>query len=137
MPTQLSPYISFRGQAREAMQFYRDVFGGELSMNTFAEFGQADAPFADQIMHAMLVTTGGLTLMGSDIPPGMAFSEGQRVTLAISGEDEAELRGYWNGLIDGGTVMTPLDVQIWGDLYGQCTDRFGVVWLVNISATGD
>lgn len=137
MSTNLSPYIAFRGQARAAMQFYQDLFGGQLSMNTFAEFGQADAPFADQIMHAMLETAGGFVLMASDIPPGMDYSEGQRVTLALSGEDEAELRRYWDGLTDGGTVDTPLEVQMWGDLYGQCTDRFGVVWMMNIAATGD
>ncbi len=137
MPTQLSPYIGFQGQARQAMQFYQQVFGGELSMNTFAQFGQADTPFADQIMHGMLVTPDGLTLMGSDTPPGMTFSEGQRVTLALFGDDEARARRYWDGLTDGGTVDTPLEVQIWGDLYGQCTDRFGVVWMLNISATGD
>lgn len=129
---ELSSYLSFNGRAREAMQFYQDVFGGELEMNTFAEFGM-EGDQADQIMHASLHMPTGQTLMGSDTPPEMQYSEGTRVTLMLHGEDEAELRGYWEALAEGGTIDTPLEPQMWGDQYGQLTDKFGMIWMFNIS----
>lgn len=132
MSSKLSAYVLFQGQAREAMEFYRDVFGGTLEMNTFAEFGQT-GPIEDQIMHGQLETSSGYTLMGADVPPGMEYSEGARVTLILHGEDDAELRGYFDRLAEGGQVDTPLEKQMWGDTYGQARDKFGVTWMVNIS----
>jgi PhnB protein len=132
MASRLNPYISFDGNAREALEFYKDAFGGTLSMNTFAEFGQADEPFADKIMHGQLETSSGFTLMGADTPPGTEYNPGDNVAVSLSGEDEAELRGYWDKLSAGGTVTVPLEKQMWGDLFGMCVDRFGIGWLVNI-----
>ena len=103
-------------------------------MNTFGEFGQSDTPFADKIMHAMLETPAGFTLMASDTPPGMEFGTGTNIGISLSGDDESELRGYWDGLSDGGVVTMPLERQMWGDLYGMCVDRFGIAWMVNIAA---
>lgn len=134
MATGLSAYLSFQGDAREAMAFYRDVFGGTLTSNTFAEFGQTDPAIADQIMHSQLETPSGYTLMGADTPPGMEYVPGRTVTLILHGDDEAELRGYWDGLVEGGTVDTALEKQMWGDTYGQVTDKFGIVWMMNIAA---
>lgn len=132
MPAQLNPYISFAGNAREALTFYQSVFGGELRLNTFGEFGQSDAPFADQIMHGQLQAPNGFALMGADTPPGMEYTPGSAITVSLSG-DAPELRDYWNKLSEGGTVSIPLQKQIWGDEFGQCIDRFGVPWLVNIA----
>ena len=132
MATRLNPYISFRDNARQAMEFYRDVFGGELSLSTFGEFGSPEAPGADKIMHGMLETEGGLTLMGADTPPDMEHSPGNNIAVSLSGEDESELRGYWEKLSDGGTVTVPLEKQMWGDEFGMCVDRFGIAWMVNI-----
>jgi PhnB protein len=131
----LNPYISFAGNARDAMQRYREVFGGDLTLSTFGDFGQAGTPIEHLIMHGMLHTPSGFTLMGADTPPGMDHQPGGAITISLSGDDEAELRGYWDGLSDGGTVTLPLERQMWGDLFGQCTDRFGVNWMVNIGAT--
>ena len=75
MPTRLNPYVSFDGNAREAMEFYRDVFGGSLRVNTFGEYGTDDSAMADKTMHAMLETGGGFTLMASDTPPGMQLKK--------------------------------------------------------------
>ena len=136
MASRLNPYISFKDDAREAMEFYRGVFGGTLSMNTFGEFGAVDSPDADKIMHAMLETDSGFTLMAADTPEGMAYTPGQSISISLSGDDEQELRGYWDKLSEGGTVTTPLERQMWGDTFGMCTDRFGIAWLVNI-AGGD
>ena len=133
MATQLNPYISFDGTARQAMEYYRDVFGGELTMNTFGEYGAADQPGADGIMHAQLTTDRGFALMASDMPPGMDYQPGNAMTISLSGDDGDELRGYWEKLSDAGTVTMPLEKQMWGDEFGMCTDRFGVPWMVNIA----
>ncbi|HEV7655709.1 MAG TPA: VOC family protein [Mycobacteriales bacterium] len=133
MPSRLNPYISFESDARQAMEFYEQVFGGTLRMNTFGEFGAADSPDKDKIMHAQLETDGGFTLMGADTPAGMPFASGSRLSVSLSGEDGAELRGYWDKLTEGGTVTMPLEKQMWGDEFGMLTDRFGVDWMVNIT----
>ena len=133
MASRLNPYITFPGTAREAMEYYRDVFGGELAINTFGDFGAADAPEPDNIMHAQLENDRGFTLMASDMPPGMEHQPGNNLAISLSGDDAGELHGYWDRLSDGGTVTMPLERQMWGDEFGMCTDRFGVSWLVNIS----
>jgi PhnB protein len=133
VPSLLNPYISFRDNAREAMEFYKDVFGGNLTLNTFGEYGDANAPGGDNIMHAQLETDKGFTLMASDTPPGMEFNSGSsNITISLSGDDEQELRGYWDKLSDGGNVTMPLEKQMWGDLFGQCTDKYGVAWMVDV-----
>ncbi|MDG9717281.1 VOC family protein [Streptomyces sp. DH24] len=133
MASRLNPYLSFDGDARRAMEFYQDVFGGTLALNSYGDFGQADAPNADKVMHAMLETPAGFTLMGADVPPGMDHSPGNNFSVSLSGEDDAELRGYWEKLSEGGSVSVPLEKQMWGDVFGMCTDRFGIPWMVNIS----
>jgi PhnB protein len=131
MGSRLNPYISFTDNARQAMEFYQGVFGGTLTLSTFGEFG-APGPDADKIMHGMLETTSGYTLMGADTPTGMAYNPGTNVTISLSGDDADELRGYWTGLSANGTVSVPLEKQMWGDEFGSCVDRFGISWLVNI-----
>jgi PhnB protein len=132
MTSRLNPYISFNGNAREAMEFYRSVFGGELVLNTFGELGTPDPAIADKIMHSQLETPAGYTLMGSDTPPGMDYNPGNTITVSLSGDD-TELRTYFQRLSDGGTVTMPLEKQVWGDEFGQVVDRFGVPWMINVS----
>ncbi|MFJ8149531.1 VOC family protein [Streptomyces sp. NPDC096094] len=133
MSSRLNPYLSFDGDARQAMEFYEQVFGGTLALNTFGASGMSDSPDADKIMHGMLETPSGFTLMGADTPPGMEYSPGNTFSVSLSGDDETELRGYWEQLSAGGSVAVPLEKQMWGDVFGMCTDRFGVPWMVNIS----
>jgi PhnB protein len=133
MATRLNPYISFGDNARQALTFYQGVFGGELTLSTFGEFGQPDSPIADNIMHGQLLTPNDLTLMAADTPPGMEHTLGNNIAVSLSGDDADELRGYWEQLSDGGTVSVPLEKQMWGDEFGMCVDRFGISWLVNIS----
>lgn len=134
MASVLNPYIGFKDNAREALEFYKDVFGGELRLNTFGDYGDKDAPGADGIMHGQLETTSGFTLMASDAPPGMEYAEGSaKITISLSGDDSDELRGYWDRLADGGMVSMPLEKQMWGDEFGMCADKFGVAWMVNIT----
>jgi len=137
MTARLNPYIAFNGNARMAMEFYQQVFGGELHVNTFGEYGDPAAANADHIMHSQLDTTSGFTLMGSDTPPGQSQEPGGNISVSLSGSnatDGAELRHYWAKLSDGGTVIVPFATQMWGDEFGMCTDQFGTTWLINISA---
>ena len=134
MASRLNPYLSFRDDARPAMEFYRQVFGGTLTTSTFGEFGAEDPAFADKIMHSQLETPSGFTLMGADTPPGMDHTPGSAITVSLSGDDGDELRGYWQALSGTGTVTVELEKQMWGDEFGSCVDRFGVSWLVNITA---
>lgn len=134
MSTQLNPYLSFRDTARAAMDFYQSVFGGELTHSTFADFHASDDPAEqNKIMHSMLVTENGLTLMASDTPSGMDYTPGNNYSISISGEDDAELRDYWKKLSADGTITMPLNAAPWGDTFGMCVDKFGVSWLVNIA----
>ncbi|MGW0732134.1 VOC family protein [Streptomyces sp. NPDC002851] len=133
MASRLNPYISFSGNARQALEFYQSVLGGELNLNTYEQFGGAGAEHDDKIMHGMLETPRGFVLMGADTPPGMEHKPGNNFAVSLSGDDADELRGYWEKLSDGATVSVPLEKQMWGDVFGMCTDKFGVSWMVNIS----
>ncbi|MEP6762344.1 MAG: VOC family protein [Sporichthyaceae bacterium] len=133
MASRLNPYISFEDNARQGMEFYKNVFGGTLALNTFGEFGEADSPIADKIMHGLLETDKGFTIMGADTPPGMERNPGDTITISLSGDDSDELRGYWDKLSSSGKVITPLEKQMWGDEFGQCVDHFGVAWMINIT----
>ncbi|MEV0086578.1 VOC family protein [Saccharopolyspora sp. NPDC050642] len=135
MSSRLNPYISFDGDARQAMEFYKSVFGGNLTMSTFGEFGAPDPSSADKVMHAMLETDSGFTLMASDTPPGMEHKPGTNISVSVSGDSEDELRGYWAKLAEAGTVAVPLEKQMWGDTFGMCVDRFGIGWMVNIAGS--
>lgn len=135
MSMSLSPYLNFRGNAREAMTFYHSVFGGDLTVSTFADFQASQDPSeADLVMHSTVITQGGLILMASDTPIRMDYTPGNNFSISLGGAetDEPEMRGYWNKLIDGGTVTMPLEKAVWGDIFGMCTDRFGIPWLMNI-----
>jgi PhnB protein len=131
MASRLNPYLNFNGNARQAMEFYRDVFGGELMITTFAEFGTA-GPDADRVMHSQLEADAGYTLMAADVMSTMEYEPMAGVSVSISGDDADALRGYFQRLSASGTVTMPLEKQAWGDEFGMCVDGFGVPWLVNI-----
>lgn len=134
MTTQLNAYLSFKDNARQAMEFYKTVFGGKLEMNTFAEYHASQDPSEDnKIMHAMLEADNGITFMAADTPNGMEFKVGTNFSMSLSGDNEAELRGYWEKLAEGGTVTMPLDKAPWGDTFGMFVDKFGVAWMIDIS----
>jgi PhnB protein len=131
--SRLNPYISFSDTARQALEFYRGVFGGDLTLSTFGEAGAADGLDANKIMHGQLETPAGYTLMASDTPAGMDRTVGTNMSISLSGDDADELRGYFSKLSDGGAVTMPLEKQMWGDEFGMCVDPFGIAWMVNIS----
>lgn len=134
MPTKLNPYLSFRDNAREAMEFYQSVFGGTLNVATFKDFHAAQDPSEEnKIMHSELVAENGLVLMASDTPNHMEYKPGSNISISLSGDNEAELRGYWERLSVGSTITEPLAKAPWGDTFGMLTDKFGIHWLVNIA----
>lgn len=132
MSTQLNPYLHFDGTAREAMTFYHSLLGGELNVMTFGDMGM-EGDQAQQVMHAQLQAPDGLALMAADTPPGTTLEPGGSVSVSLSGDDEPRLRGWFDALAEGGEVHVALEKQMWGDVFGQCADRFGVTWLVNIA----
>ena len=134
MHTKLNPYINFKDNTRAAMEFYHSVFGGKLSLSTFKEYHAAEDPSEeDLIMHATLETDDGMVIMASDTPKRMEFHPGTNFSISLSGDNEAELTNYYQALSEGGVVSMPLTKAIWGDIFGMCTDKFGVNWMVNIS----
>lgn len=132
MTSRLNPYLNFNGDARQAMEFYQSVFGGELALSTFGDMGAKDSPDADRIMHGMLDTPAGYTIMAADVTSDMTHQPVAGCSVSISGDDAEALRGYWEKLSAGGTTLMPLAKQAWGDEFGMCTDKFGVPWMVDI-----
>ena len=134
MPSRLNPYLNFKNNARAAMDFYKSVFGGQLTVTSFADGGMAQDPAEkDLVMHSQLESPGGYTLMGSDTPMSMGAPR-PNGTVSISGDDAMALEGYWKKLSDGATVAMPLAKAPWGDSFGMLVDKFGVSWMVNIAA---
>jgi PhnB protein len=134
MTTTLNPYLNFNGNAAQAMRFYQSVLGGKLDIQTFGDAGvaQSDAE-KDLTVHAALIGDG-TALYASDGRPGDQVKFGDNVNLSLQGSDESALTGYFNALAEGGTVDMPLAKQFWGDTFGMLTDRYGVHWMVNITA---
>jgi PhnB protein len=134
MASRLNPYLNFQDSAREAMEFYRDVFGGELQVMTFGDMGGEPV---DGVMHAQLETPAGFTLMASDAPPGESPAPGGSIQISLSGDDTDALTGWFRALAEDGVVVDELKQQLWGDTFGMLVDRFGIGWLVNIAGEGN
>lgn len=133
MSVQLHPYLSFKDNARQAMEFYKEVFGGELTISTFEEYHASEDPAENnKVMHAMLSGDNGITFMASDTPNAMEFVAGHNISMSLNGEDDALLRGYWEKLSAEGTIAMPLEKAPWGDTFGMVTDKFGIDWMVDI-----
>lgn len=137
MTTRLNPYLHFKDTARQAMEFYRSVLGGELTLSTFGEAqmasNDAEKPL---IMHAQLETPSGFTLMASDTPAHVDYVPAAGIAVSLSGDDDAELRAYWEKLGAGANITQPLEKAPWGDSFGMLVDKFGITWFVNIVGAG-
>ncbi len=137
MHTQLNPYLSFRDNARQAMEFYHDVFGGDLRMQTFKDYHASQDPSEDElIMHAELDGESCMTIMASDTPMRMEYHPGNNVSMSLSGDNDSSdrLTSIFDKLSSGGNVTMPMEKAMWGDMFGMCTDKFGINWLINIAA---
>jgi PhnB protein len=137
MAVKLNAYVSFNGNAREAAEFYKSVFGGNVYMDTYENFA-GKMPISDddkkKIMHAYLKGDNDIELMFADAPSGAESKDGSQISLSLSGEDETLLQGYWDKLGDGGKVTMPLSKAPWGDTFGMVTDKFGLSWMVDITS---
>jgi PhnB protein len=133
MASRLNPYLNFNGNARQAMEFYAYVFGGELTLNTFSQVAGVEGPDSDRIMHAVLETPAGYSIMAADVTSDMEYHAPAGFSVSLSGDDADALRGYFERLAADGTMIMPLQRQVWGDEFGMCADQFGVSWLVNIA----
>src|SRR6266403_341289 len=129
MQSRLNPYLGFKDNAKEAMEFYKTVFGGTLEIHTFKEYNASVDPSEDdKVMHSMLEADNGITFMASDTPNSMEYRPGATMSMSLSGDNQAELSAYFEKLSNGGTVTMPLDDAPWGDKFGMVTDKFGVQW---------
>lgn len=134
MQSQLNPYMGFKRTARKAIEFYESIFGGKVTLTTYKEGQMSKDPSEDDlIMHAELVAENGIRMMVSDVPKGMDSIQGTNVSLSLSGDNEEELRGYWDKLSQGAIIREPLAQAPWGDTFGMLSDQFGIEWMVNIS----
>ena len=124
-----TPYLTMPGTAREALTFYGEVFGGEVGLNTFAEFNRTDGP-ADAIAHGALMK-GPVTLFASDVAGDEQAFEVRGLMFSLLGTaDPATLRQWFARLSEGGIVVDELQRRPWGASDGQVIDRFGVPWLI-------
>jgi len=129
----LDPYLFFKGNCREAMEFYKSVFGGELNISTVSEVpeGEPTMPGAkpNDVIHARL-KDGLATIMGCDSPN--ASDKMAKVSLSLGGTEEKTLREIFDKLSEGGEVNMPLKKMFWGDIFGSLVDKYGVDWMMNI-----
>ncbi len=135
MAVALNPYIHFNGEAEKAVEFYKSIFGGELTISRYKDNPGPPPPdeFKEQIMHSMLKNEDFQFMVGDSGPMG-AGKMGENVSMSLSGPDEdaQKLRGYFNGLKKGGTVTVELAKAPWGDEFGMLVDKFGIKWMINI-----
>lgn len=124
----------FNGSAREAMQLYHQLFGGELILQTYAEAPmESDPAHGDLVMHAHLDSEQ-IQIMASDGPPGSTITVGDNVNVTIVGDDQQQLGEWFEALAEDGNVTLPYEKQFWGDICGNVVDRFGVPWMLNATA---
>lgn len=138
MQTILNPYLGFKDNAREAMEFYKTIFGGTLELNTFKDSHASSDPSEDNlIMHAALHGNNNISFMASDTPHHMEYKPGTTFSMSLTGDNKDELTQYFNKLSEGGTITQPLTLAPWGDTFGMITDKFDIQWMVSIASKSD
>lgn len=137
MSVTTTTHLNFRGDAREALEFYQSVFGGDLTVISYADMGNGDDPAtADHVVWGQVAAPNGFRIMAYDVYPFLEWDRGKDpFFVSVRGDDEAELKRLWAGLAEGATVRQDLEPSQWAPLYGQLTDRFGVTWVLDIAAS--
>jgi len=131
--TQISAYVNFDGNCRQAMEFYKECLGGELIIQTIGGSPmetQCPAAMKDQVLHSSL-TKSGLLLMGSDMVGPDGFNKGNNIALSVNCSSEEEINTFYSNLSSGGKILDPLKKQFWGAIFGCLTDKFGIRWMFN------
>lgn len=150
MTIQTTTHLNFRGTARQALEFYRTVFGGQLVAATYADFGMPpEAPGADRIVFSQLENEDGFRIMAYDIPGADADAADAAGTTtreygltitdrtffqSVRGETLDEVTRYWNALAEGAEIIEPLAASAWSPGFGMLTDRFGITWVLDVQA---
>ncbi len=136
MTVQATTHLNFRGQAREALDFYRFVFGGEQTIITYGDFGATqDAAQAKHVIWGQVASDQGFRIMAYDVQPEKPWSPGENAFyVSVRGTSAEEITAYWEKLREGASVLQPLGASAWSPLYGMLTDRFGVTWVLDVSA---
>ena len=133
---EIQSYLTFSGNCREAMTFYKSVFGGVLNFQTVGESPMSEKlpkKIRECILHSIL-SNGRLVLMGTDMVPENGLRKGNSVSLVLNCNSESEIRKYYKKLSAGGSADHPLKKTIGGDLFGDLTDKYGNHWLLNLPA---
>jgi PhnB protein len=148
MSVQAVTHLNFRGDARAALTFYHRVFGGDLRIATYADFGApSDSPLAAQVVWGQVAATSGFRVMAYDVPataaapharqPSTRREHGVTITtepffISLRGERVDEIAALWEQLAVGATIIEPIAQAPWAPLFGMLTDRFGVTWVVDV-----
>jgi PhnB protein len=134
--TQINAYVNFNGRCREAMNFYKDCFGGTLNFQNIAGSPVEDfcgPQLKDGVLHSTLEKDG-LLLMGSDMKGPFEYVQGNNITLSINCSSEEEINTLFSKFSSEGEVLEPLKTQFWGALFAVVTDKFGIRWMFNYDA---
>lgn len=138
MSISLNPYLNFHGNARQALEFYHSVLGGEIRLMQYDSVPgmMGDPAESEKIMHGQIDTEDGLTIMAADYPASMAeapdaASVGHSV--CVSGDDAERIRALWEGMSNGAQIREPFETAPWGDTFGMLADRFGVPWMFSLA----
>ena len=136
MSVTTTTHLNFRGDARAALTFYRTVFGGELTVISYADAHSVGDPAeADQIMWGQVQGDNGIHVMAYDVPGRLPYDRGvNAVFVSVRGHDAEEITAYWKGLSEDAEVVADLAPAGWSPLYGMLKDRFGVVWVLDVVA---
>lgn len=134
MTINVTPHLNFRGDARDALEFYQTVFGGELTIASYADMGNTDPATADHVTFGQVTADNGFSVMAYDVYPHLEWDQGQDpFFVSVRGNAPEEIQGYWDKLVDGAKVIQPIGPSPWAPLYGQLTDRFGVTWVLDVA----
>lgn len=136
MSIRTTAHLNFRGDARAALEFYHDVFGGDLQIVTYGEMGAVQNPAeADQVVWGQVSAGDGIQIMAFDVPAALPWSRGEHsFYMSLRGEDPAETRANWDMLAVNATIIQPIGPSMWAPLYGMLQDQFGIIWVIDVVA---
>ncbi|GHD87061.1 VOC family protein [Streptomyces naganishii] len=136
MSVTTTTHLNFRGRARAALEHYQSVFGGRVTIVTYKDMGDVpDEKEADWVVWGEVAGDGGFHVMAYDVPSRLPWDQGSNpFFVSVRGDDSDEISALWERLAEGSTVVQPLAPSRWAPLYGMLTDRFGVTWVLDVTA---
>ncbi len=136
MGIETTVHLNFKDKAREALDFYQSVFGGQVIAFTYGQAQDVEHPAdTDRLSWGEVRTEAGFHVMAYDVRENQTYDAGDRpFFVSVRGDDTEEITGYWKALSEGATIMADLGPAGWSPLYGMLKDRFGVIWTLDITA---